>query len=295
MNPIRNLLLVAATFSMISILPGSETEEVAPAKVFIIDDQTGFEILQKHGISPIEGDDMIELINAAIMGKTPVRLFHQVVDEDASDNAVSQLIYQPYAGSPRPAWPEGQIPVHQFAALKKAYDTQRTRWQMEIGGYQRELVAATEVFIQRVGLVQIETAQRFDRMLEVRNGRDFSRSDVVGCLVAANRILGASGRRALVLSSDCVDLPGSREPRRTPLTAKELDPGVELIFVNTSRLPEQSILFAGLPNPTRHADSMKEAMRYLAGRINMEEESADSESGSIQPQPAAEPLTTAEP
>jgi len=266
----QSLTLLTAIFLSVVVANAIEAAP-EPVRVFIIDDQTGEELRTTHGIQPLQVDDLLNLLNEAIMGTTPVYLFHQIVDEDATDNAVSHLVYSPFTGGTKPTMPEGQIPLHQYAMVKKSFDKLRAKWQYEIRGYQRGLVANTESFIQRVVWMQAETAQRFDDVLEARNGRDFNRSDIVGSLVAANKILGTSGRRILVLNTDAADLPGSRKPQKSPLIANQLDPGIELIFVNMSRLPEQSILFTGLSNPVTHADSMKEAMTLIAAKLNQRE------------------------
>jgi len=265
----QSLTLLTAIFLSVVVANAIEAAP-EPVRVFIIDDQTGEELRTNHGIQPLQVDDLLNLLNEAIMGTTPVYLFHQIVDEDATDNAVSHLVYSPFTGGTKPTMPEGQIPLHQYSMVKKSFDKLRAKWQFDIRGYQRGLVANTESFIQRVMRMQAETAQRFDDLLEAKGG-DFNRSDIVGSLVVANKILGTSGRVILVLNTDAADLPGSRKPRKSPLTAKELDPGIELIFVNTSRAPEQSILFTGLSNPVTHADSMREAMTLIAAKLNRRE------------------------
>lgn len=272
MNTNRTLQSLALlTAILLSIAVGNASKAAPePIRVFIVDDQTGEELLRAHGISPIVTEDLIELINAGIMGGTPVQIYHLPVDEDATDNTLSQLRFEPFVEEV-PTLPSGSIPVHQFPVIKRAYDEKRHGWQTRIVAYQREVVENAKVFIQRVGNTQVEVAQRFDRQLKAR-GSDFNRSDIVGCIETANRILGTSGRRILILNTDAVDLPGKRKPRSTPLNRTELDTGIELIFVNTSRVPEQSILFAGIPNPVGHAESVKEAMRQIVSMIGTTEQ-----------------------
>jgi hypothetical protein len=248
----------------------ANASEVAPepVRVFILDDQTGEELLRDHGIHPLCLEDLIVLLDTAIQGTTPVAVFHQPVDEDSADNPVTNLRLDPFAGGPPPMMPSGHIPVHQFQTIKRTYDKRRAEWQRSILAYRQEVLESTEFFVRRVGEVQTQVAHRFDTMLAAHNGRDFNRSDIVGAIETANRVLGTGGRRILVLNTDADDLPGpQRRPRRTPLTAGELDPGIELLFVNSSRLPQQNILFSGIPNKVRHASMMKEAMRELAKEI----------------------------
>ncbi len=67
------------------------------------------------------------------------------------------------------------------------------------------------------------------KFLHLAGGRDFNRSDIVGSITTANRLLVGAERRFIVLNTDAEDLPAKRKPRRTPLTAEELDPKIELI------------------------------------------------------------------
>lgn len=263
---LQSLALLAAI--MLSPSVGNASEVASePVRVFVVDDQTGEELRTKHGIQPLQVDDLIVLVNAVLLGTTPVQLVHQAVDEDATDNGLAQMVFKPFAGGRPPTAPKPNMPLRQFAEMAKQFQADRAEWQAKIASYRKDVELGAQAFVQSVGETQLEVAQRFDRILEVRNGRDFNRSDIVGCVTAANRILGNTGRRVLILNTDAEDLPGKRQPRRIPLTAAELDPAVTLIFVNTSRLPEQSVLFAGVQNPIQHADSIKEAMELVVGML----------------------------
>ena len=264
----KHLLALAAT--LLSHLPlaiASEpprTNAANPvATVFLVDDQTGEELAQKHGIRPIAIEDLDVLINGVVNGNTPVRLFHQAVDEDAADNATAQMEFRPYAGEKPIKKVAANLPLPQLIEANKAYAAKRAAWQKGVRDYQLRLADEVEGFIRQVTETQGNVSERFDKMLLARNGRDFNRSDIYGSVANASRLLGTQGRRFLVLNTDAIDLPAKRKPRTTPLNAKELDPAVELIFVNTSRLPEQAPMFTGLPNPRHHANSMKEAMELV--------------------------------
>ena len=264
------LLLTAVVFSR---NVGNATETATePVRVFIVDDQTGEELRTKHGIQPLQVDDLIVLVNSVLLGNTPVRIDHQAVDEDVTDNGVAQMVFKPFSGGPAPTAPRPNMPLRQFAELANQFQADRSKWQREIAAYRRDIDLSAEAFVKRVAETQFEVAQRFDRILKARNGRDFNRSDIVGSVMVANSVLGNSGRRVLILNTDAQDLPGKRAPRRTPLTATEIDPGIFLVFVNTSRIPEQSILFAKVTNPVHHADSVKEAMEFVAGLLKSPEE-----------------------
>ena len=268
----KYLLVLAATLlSHLPLAVAGETPRTNAANevaaVFLVDDQTGEELAVKHGIQPIAVADLDVLINGVLNGSTPVRLFHQAVDEDATDNTTAQMEFRPFAGTKPPTPPSPNMPLRQLAEAMKDYRAKRTTWQAGIREYQKQLVGEVEGFIRQVSATQGSVAKRFDEKLKARNGRDFNRSDVYGVVLNASRIFGNTGRRFLVLNTDADDLPGKGKPHRVPLTAKELDPNVEVIFVNTSRLPEQAPMFAGLPNPRHHANSMKEAMELVATLI----------------------------
>lgn len=268
----KYLVLIAAS-QLASFTPASAEEPLRSnsasetATVFLVDDQTGEELAQKHGIRPIAIEDLDVLINGVVNGHTPVRLFHQAVDEDAADNATAQMEFRPYAGEKPVKKVAINLPLPQLIEANKAYAAKRTAWQKGVRDYQLRLAGEVEGFIRQVTETQGSVSERFDKMLVARNGRDFNRSDIYGCVAHASRLLGPQGRRFLVLNTDAIDLPGKHKPRTTPLIAKELDPAVELIFVNTSRLPEQAPMFTGLPNPRHHANSMKEAMELVVDLV----------------------------
>ena len=266
---LRSLLLLTAV--VFSPAAGNASESaLEPVRVFLVDDQTGEELRTKHGIEALQVEDLVVLINPVLMGHTPIHLYHQPIDEDASDNPVSQMVFKPFTAEPPPARPSPSMPLGEFVRAAAEYKTARAKWQTSILAYQREAVSGAQAFVKSVTATQLEVAQRFDQILKKRNGRDFNRSDICGTLEIANRLLGKTGRRVLILNTDAEDLPAHRRPRRTPLNESELDAGIDLIFVNTSRVPDQSILFAGLKNRTRHADSVKEAMGMVVKMLTEE-------------------------
>jgi hypothetical protein len=269
--------LIAAVASLLTMLLSSVCAEPMPQNtseplaVFLLDDQTGEELAAKHGIQPIATADLEVLVNGVLQNRTPVRLAHQAVDEDATDNAVTQMEFRPYAGGTPPTAPSPALPLRQLAEAMKKWRQERAAWQQGMISYRRDVIAQSEGFVKRVASTQLEVAQRFDQMLADRNGRDFNRSDIFGSITAANAALGSKGRRVLILNTDGVDLPGKRAPRKLALTPAQLDPSVEIIFVNTSQIPDRGTLFAGIKNPARHANSMREAMEMVVAMLGGEE------------------------
>ena len=271
MNTSKSIrLAIAATLLSTSIL-SAQTAEVSnkpaapePVRVFVIDDQTGEELATKHGIQPLAEGDMEAFINAVIDGTTPVQLFHEAVDEDSRDNTVTELNFKPYTGGKAPQVPPLSLPLGQLTKAMQQYRAARTKWQQEIRGYRAELTAHVEGFTKGVIETQRQVSERFDRILAARHGRDFNRSDIQACILTANQMLGTSGKRFLVLNTDAQDLPSKRTARTWPLLPKELDPQIELIFVNTSRIPDRKApMFQGVKNPVHHADSVKAAMELI--------------------------------
>lgn len=252
-----------------------------PISVFLIDDQTGEELAIKHGIQPLAASDLEALINAVLRGSTPVRLLHQAVDEDSADNSLARMDFHPYAGGEPPKAPSAGLPLRQLSEAMKTYRAQRAEWQRGIRSYRTSVVAEVGRFIKGIAATQAEVSERFDRMLAERNGRDFNRSDILTCVTTANRMLGAEGRRFLVLNTDGDDLPANRKPRTTPLTAQELNSQIELIFVNTSGLPDQAPLFRGLTNRVHHAESMQAAMEIIVASLNPEKDGENGETASV--------------
>jgi hypothetical protein len=279
MRTLTKLLIVFST--MAHTLLGSAAEDGSVAtqgktsasgsgltSVFLVDDQTGEELEKLHGIHPLSSADLEVLINGVLKGGTPVHLLHQAVDEDATDNVTAQMDFRTYAGGHPPTPPSANLPLRQLAEKMKSYRDDRAAWQKGIFDYRKRLIGEVEGFVRQVTTTQTAVAQRFDEMLSARNGRDFNRSDIVGCIVAGNRLLGTEGRRIVVLNTDAEDLPAKRKPRKTPLKPEELDAHVELIFVNTSHIPDASPLFKGLPNTKHHANTMREAMELVVKMIN---------------------------
>ncbi|MCB1091372.1 MAG: hypothetical protein KDL87_07570 [Verrucomicrobiae bacterium] len=243
----------------------------------IIDDQTGVELAEKHGIKALSIRDLAGVIKAVLNGDQPATLIHIAVDDDASDNPIGRLVFQPYLGPKPPRAPSPTLPMRQLATATEQYKRDRVVWQKDINAYRQGIVDNANGFIHQVAATQLQISQRFDDMLAERNGRDFNRSDILGCITVANRLLGKDGRRFLILNTDAKDLPGKRKPRTTSLTPEELDPGIELIFVNTSSLPQQEPLFRGIPNKVHDAPSMKAALSKVAEMLEAESPASKSE------------------
>lgn len=253
-------ILCAATACLAQTPPLAHEDSVT---VFLIDDQTGEELATKHGIQPLTTTDLDVLINAVLQGKTPIRLFCGEVVEDAAAALPVDMKFRPFAGGSPPTPPAASLPLRQLVEEMKTYRENRVVWQKGIFDYRNQLTGEVEKFVRDITELQAAIAKRFDEELRRRNGRDFNRSDVAGTVLTANRMLGTSGKRLLVLNTDAEDEPAKRRPRTTPLTTAELDPGIELIWVNKSKLPDASPLFKGVPNRAYHADTLAEAMTLV--------------------------------
>lgn len=277
-------LTLFAGFLALSMKAMAQTPASPPEALVavLIDDQTGEELARDHGIQPLATADMDSLINAILRGRQPASLFHLAVSETSTDSPVARMEFKPYAGGEPPKAPSPTLPLRQLTAMMTKYKNARTEWQRGILAYRKQVVSEAEGFVRQVTATQLKVAQHFDEVLASRGGKDFSRSDIVGAITAANRLLAGNEHRYIVVNSDADDNAPKRKPRRTPLTAEELDPKIELIFVNTSHLPEQVPLFHGLPNKTHHADSIAAAMQILVGVIKQRVEQGED----VQPSPS---------
>ena len=170
MTAVKYLVLIAAS-QLASFTPASAEEPLRSnsasetATVFLVDDQTGEELAQKHGIRPIAIEDLDVLINGVVNGHTPVRLFHQAVDEDAADNATAQMEFRPYAGEKPVKKVAINLPLPQLIEANKAYAAKRTAWQKGVRDYQLRLAGEVEGFIRQVTETQGSVSERFDKML----------------------------------------------------------------------------------------------------------------------------------
>jgi hypothetical protein len=272
--------LIASALSMGSLIAQApEPAPPAPLVAAMIDDQTGIELAEKHGIKALAIEDLSDLIMAVLKGDRSATLIHIAVDEDASDNPVGKLNFDLYKGPKPPRAPSPTLPMRVLAVEKQKYNAARAEWQRGMNSYKERVVENAKGFVHQVAASQMQVAERFDDMLAARNGRDFNRSDIVGCITSANRLLSKGERRVLILNTDAKDLPGKRNPRVTPLTAEELDPAVELIFVNTSHLPQQEPLFRGLPNKVHEVPSMKSALAIVAEMLAETTQPAPAQGG----------------
>lgn len=233
------------------------------AKVVLLDDQSGEELARDHGIQPVEIADLLAIVNGVLANRKAVQIIHQVVDEDASDNPLTVLDFNVYQGGAAPVPPPVGLPISQLREAMLRYRTLRSEWQQDIKAYQDGLQKDVERFVAGIATAQTAVAARHDAILLERNGKDFNRSDIAGGVLAAAKTLGNKGLRILVMNTDAVDRPGHGKFRVSPFTPAELDPGIVIVWVNTSRVPDKSRLFDGLKNPVRHADSMREAMELV--------------------------------
>jgi len=263
-------LLFASLISIDAEEESGTTSVSAPAQVFLIDDPTGDELARDHGIQPIAVADLSILIESVISEQRAVRIYHELIDEDASDNGVRDITLEPYAGGDAPKKPSANLPLRQLVEETNLYRSKRELWIRGILDYRAKLEADIDTYVRGLTDAQSSLSERFDEMLLARQGRDFNRSDVGGTVLSAGHHLGAEGLRICVLNTDGEDLPGTKQARRSPFSPAELDPGIVLIWVNTSGQPQKEAAFSGLPNPSHHVQSMAEAMTLIRGMLSGE-------------------------
>lgn len=268
------LFTCALLFASLLSIHADESDGTAsaspPAQVFLIDDPTGDELARDHGIQPIAVADLSILIEGVISEQRAVRIHHELIDEEASDNEVRGLTLEPYAGGAAPKKPSPNLPLRQLVEETNHYRSKRELWIRGILTYRAKLETDIDTYVRGLTDAQSTLSERFDELLLARQGRDFNRSDVGGAVLSAGRHLGAEGLRICVLNTDAEDLPGDKPARRSPYTSAELDPGIILIWVNTSGQPQQEPAFSDLPNPSHHVQSMAEAMTLIRGMLSDE-------------------------
>ncbi|HEY1050546.1 MAG TPA: hypothetical protein VGE39_12345, partial [Prosthecobacter sp.] len=264
MNTTRSLVLLALTLGLASAAPCRSEEPKPAAAVLILDDLSGIELMEKHGIRETSSEDLKVLRDAVLSSRQMVRLFHDIVDEKGQDNEPLSLVFRPFS-EPSPTVPLLRGTLTAMQRQKAEFDSLRADFQRKLRAYAITMQADIEAFMRGVTSQQMETAARFDDATRARNGRDYNHSDVANAILTDVRALGTvTGLRVLIINSDMVDLPFTGEPRKTPFTTEELPADVTVIFVNTSHQPDASPLFRGTPNPRHHAGSMRAAMELVA-------------------------------
>jgi hypothetical protein len=203
------------------------------------------------------------LRDAVITSRQTVRLFHDIVDEDGKDNEAQSLVFHPF-GEPSPVVPLLRGTLTAMQKQKGDYDVQRAVFQRKLRSYALTMQAEIENFMRGVATQQMETAARFDEVVRTRNGKDYNHSDVANAVLSSVKALNSStGLRVLVLNTDMEDLPFHGEPRAAAFIAAELPEDIVLVFVNSSRKPDNSPLFGKTANAKHHADSMAAAMALI--------------------------------
>lgn len=230
------------------------------ARIYIIDDSTGEELSKEHKIKPVEMDDMLALVGSVIAVQKSVRIHHELIDEDASDNKVRSLTLMPFAGPPPPPKPDPNLPLSELKKDKAEYRKKVALWATRIREYRVKLEADAESFVKDVALAQDELTDHFLRQLEKNHGHDYRRSDVIGALGNANQALGVEGLRVLVLNSDGRHETDTRKPGTGQIV---IDPGITIIWVNESGIPQQQKMYQNLPNQNLSAKNMLEAMELI--------------------------------
>jgi len=268
----KTTILTIAIATCYSIIPAwSQSEEASTnksqLKAVLLDDQSGEELARDHGIQPISLTDLSSIIETVINNRKTATLLHFPIDEDALDSPVAMLNFKLFSKGSPPRAPSTKLPLRELQARIKTYKQERSAWQRSIQIYKKQVSTNAETFLRQVLMSQMEVSERFDLKLESRNGKDFNRSDIVGAFQQANELLKDTDKAFIVINSDCVDRPEKRKPQTTPLTEKQLDPKITLIFVNTSRKPGREVLFKGIKNPILRVDTMKAAMQIIATRV----------------------------
>ncbi|MEQ1840025.1 MAG: hypothetical protein ABL994_06440 [Verrucomicrobiales bacterium] len=250
------------------ILVGFFATTVAPADqpthVVLIDDFSGPELETFHGITRATPEDLRDVIKA--LAGTAFTLTYTAVGEDADHQKPVVLKLPSFAGCPPvPVANPETLDLRTLTDLSERFFREKQTFQKARDEWLAEARDATDAFQRSVLLEQMRTAQVFNKNV-VRFGENYRRSDVAGATLLAVRLLpfDPNVRKVLILNTDCADAPFGKPSRTAPFTDKEISPDVILLFVNTSRRPEQGALFSGLKNPVRSAESLPAAAKLMA-------------------------------
>ena len=195
------MLILTSLASEAPVAPGRSEQ----ARIYIIDDSTGEELAKEHQIKPVEMDDMLALVGTVVAVQKAVQIQHELIDEDATDNKVRNLLLAPFTGSPVPTKPDPKLPLTELKKAKLEYRKKVAIFSGDIRTYRANLEADAEAFVKAVASAQDELTDRFARELEKNHGRDYKRSDVYGSLDNANKSLGKEGLRLKFCRSSCDD------------------------------------------------------------------------------------------
>lgn len=244
----------------------SKTTAASPfAAIHVLDDLSGVELMDKHGIVETSAADLLVLRVPVLGLRKVVMVQHDIVDEDGQDNDPAMLCFQPCPHQPPPV-PVLRGSITAMQKIKAEYDADRADFQRKLQAYSQAMGVEIDTFITKVTTQQMEAAARFDRIrVDEHNGRDWNHSDVANAIVTGVKKLPTGpALRVLVLNTDMEDLPTKGQPRTKAFTTEELPPDIIVVFTNTSRKPDTSPLLNGLTNTRHHADSMSAAMTLIA-------------------------------
>lgn len=244
---------------------GADHSSIKPAaSILILDDLSGIELKDKHGITETSAEDLKVLRDAVLSSRQCVHLFHDIVDEDGTDNQPLSLAFRPFAEAP-PIVPVLRGTMAAMQKEKLDFDTKRAAFLRRLSSYASTMQADIESFMLGIANQQMATAARFDKFRSDNNGKDYNHSDISNAILAdAKALTSATGLRVLVLNTDMEDLPYKGASRSKPFTVEELPADTVIVFVNTSRKPDASPLFRGTPNTKHHADSMRAALELIS-------------------------------
>lgn len=256
-----SILLFAFTMTTL----GADHSSLKPtASILILDDISGIELKDKHGITETSAGDLLALRDSVLSSRQSVHLFHDIVDEDGKDNQPLSLAFRPFAEAP-PIVPVLRGTMVAMQKEKLDFDTKRAAFLRRLSAYAKTMQADIESFMLGIANQQMATAARFDKYRSDNNGRDYNHSDISNAILADAKALSATqGLRVLVLNTDMEDLPYKGESRSKPFNVEELPADIVIVFVNTSRKPDTSALFRGTPNTKHHADSMRAALELIS-------------------------------
>ena len=255
-----------ATTILLSHASFAQAKETGSIGIVILDDQLD-PGLAREGIKPLQAPDLDPLINAAINSRRAILLRHLPIMRDAKDAPVAALEFTPFAGGPKPEAPTGNLAYRDKLKAAENYRNAFRIWEKKFEVFAETVRGDGRASSDLVIANQLLVTETHDRLLIVDNGRERKGLDLVGAITHANDLLAECEIRILVINSPCADRSVVEGKRTEVLKPAELDPSVQLVFVNTSRRPQQIVLFKGLPNSVIAQGSLVRALTTLSEKL----------------------------
>lgn len=256
-------IAAAILFSLTALV---QAEEKASIGIVILDDQIDPGLV-REGIKSLQAPDLDPLVNAAINSNRRILLRHLPVIWNAKDAPVAALEFTPFTGGSKPTPRSGILAYREKLKAAEQYRKDLLVWERKFKTFADTTRAEGRAFGESVIANQVSVTETHDRLLIENNGREKQGLDLIGAITHANLLLSECKDRILVINSPCADRSVMEGKRDEILKPTELDLSVQIYFVNTSRRPQEGMLFKGLPNTVVPHGSLARALAAVSEKI----------------------------